>query len=293
MPTPTTTGALALSVLQQNARAFQEHAPGARAGDDPRHIHQMRVAARRLRAALRLFGDLLPPQAGGLSDELKWIAGQLGQARDLDVQIQRLRASGATLRASDALEPYAAWLAEQRQHALAALTEALGSARFDELVERLNSFDVWTLVADPPLADDARARLRRVHKKLDRRARKAGKRAAPPELHAVRIAAKRLRYAAEFCAPLYGKPATRLIKRLTAVQDLLGDLQDGVVSGERIHEAVQTVAGAWPAETALALGRLLQYDEQRGEQIRRRFRRLYRGSVAAAWARFDSRVAMS
>ena len=291
--TPTTTGALALSVLERNAQAFQEHALGARAGADPRHVHQMRVATRRLRAALRLFGDVLPAEASGLNDELKWIAGQLGPVRDLDVQIRRMRDSAARLALSEALVAYGAWLEERRQRAQGALNEALNGPRFDDLLERLTTVASWAPVADSPVGPEARRRLKRVHKQLQKRANKLEPHSATPEFHAVRIRAKRMRYAAEFFEALYGKPATRLVKRLTRVQDLLGDLQDGVVSAERIHEAIQTVAGAWPAETALALGRLLQDDVHRGRRIRRRFRRAYKDVADTAWARFESKVAIS
>ena len=253
----------------------------------------MRVATRRMRAALRLFEDVLPPEASGLNDELKWIAGQLGPVRDLDVQVRRMRDSAAELHLSEALVPYGAWLEAQRQRALAALNTALNSDRFGELLQRLNTIQVWSPIDDRPLADDARRRLRRVHRKLDKRAQKVHRHSPTADLHAVRIRAKRTRYAAEFFEPLFRKPAARLVKRMTQLQDTLGDLQDGVVSGQRIHEAIQTVAGTWPAETSLALGRLLQYDVQRGLRIRRRFGRIYKDVAERGWGRFESKVAIS
>src|SRR5215467_4412586 len=92
-----TTGELGLQVLRQHALAFGQHAPEARTSSDIEHVHQTRVATRRMRAALRVFGDVLPPELAGLSDELKWIAGQLGPVRDLDVQLLRVRGAGAAL----------------------------------------------------------------------------------------------------------------------------------------------------------------------------------------------------
>src|SRR5258707_15789426 len=97
MLTPTTTGDLALDILEQQAAAFLGHAPGAHAGEDPLHVHQMRVATRRMRAALKLFADVLPAEAGSLNDELQWIARQLGACRDLDVHMRRIHDSGAAL----------------------------------------------------------------------------------------------------------------------------------------------------------------------------------------------------
>lgn len=277
MPEPETTAQLAIQALQRNAAAFQEEAAGAGRGDDPRHVHQTRVATRRLRGALRLFRDVLPPESSGLDAELKWIAGQLGLVRDLDVQVQRLRERAAQLGLSEALVPYGAWLEEQRQRAQTALEDALASARFQELVQRLQRLS--SLEPDPttdmPLQTDAPARLRRVLKKLTKRGDRIDKASPTGALHLVRIRAKRVRYAAEFYEVVYGKPARRLVKRAVALQDLLGDLQDGVVSDQRIHQAVQTAAGTWPAETSLALGRIVQYDAQRAVDIRRRFGGVY------------------
>src|ERR1051326_2475035 len=96
-PPPTTSGELAIEVLRRNAAAFAEHAPEAHAGSDAEHVHQTRVATRRMRAAIRVFADVLPGELDGLDAELKWIAGQLGPVRDLDVQIMRLNGIAADL----------------------------------------------------------------------------------------------------------------------------------------------------------------------------------------------------
>src|SRR5216683_2470123 len=148
-------GALAIQVLVRNASAFEEHMPGARQGEDPLHVHQMRVATRRMRAGLRLFGDLLPPAVSGLNDELNWIAGQLGAARDLDVQVRRLRETAAELGVSDALVPYGAWLEDQRQRAQAEFVSALETLRFAQLVQQLHQLTDWSInpLFDAPLFD--------------------------------------------------------------------------------------------------------------------------------------------
>ena len=140
---PASTGDLAVQVLQRNAADFLEHAPGARAGTDPHHVHQMRVATRRMRAALRLFGDILPPQASSLSDELKWFASQLGPVRDLDVQLQRMRDIAGELGVSEVLNPYGAWLEVQRESVRLKLGKAFESRRFGALVQRLQRLDEW------------------------------------------------------------------------------------------------------------------------------------------------------
>ena len=92
---------------------------------------------------------------------------------------------------------------------------------------------------------------------------------------------------------MYGKPAQRLVRTLTALQDLLGDFQDGVVGGQRIREAVLTAGGAWPAETSLALGQVVQYDLERSRRIRKEFPRVYNDVMDNAWRRLQSKVAIS
>src|SRR5579859_1831225 len=168
MPPPATIGALAIQVLIKNALEFEEHTPGAQAGQDPLHVHQMRVATRRMRAALRQFGDLLPADASSVNDELKWIAGQLGATRDLDVQVRRLREAAADLGLSEALVPYGAWLEEQRQRAQAGLASAIDSPRFALLMQHLHHLSEWVPNAelDAPLFEDAPRRLRRTYRKL-------------------------------------------------------------------------------------------------------------------------------
>jgi CHAD domain-containing protein len=292
---PDTTAELAIHVLQRNAAAFLEEAPAARSGDDPRHVHHTRVATRRLRGALRLFGDVLPPESSSLDAELEWIAGQLGQVRDVDVQIDRLRQRAAELGLSEALVPYGAWLEGQRQRAQIALQEALGSARCQELVQRLEQLNSLQpdATTDTPLTTDAPRRLRRVFKKLTKRGDRINKSSPNGELHKVRIRAKRVRYAAEFFEVAYGKPARRLVKRAVALQDLLGDLQDGVVGNQHIHQAVQTAAGTWPANTSLALGRIVQFEAQHALEIRRRFADVYDGVKDKGSRLLDAPLLMS
>lgn len=292
---PATTGKLAIDVLRSQAARFLELAPGARAGRDAEAVHQMRVAARRMRAALRLFGDVLPdPDASRLNAELKWIAGQLGDVRDLDVQIKRVDAIAAEANPQAALRPFSVWLAEaQRRPAQATLEAALRSPRFVDVVQALHHVDDWTPSREVSLRQDAPRRLRRAFKALDRRARRLAVDSPASDFHKVRIRAKRLRYAAEFLTPVYGKAARRLAKRVVALQDLLGDLQDGTVGEQRIHAAVEAVGASWPADTLLALGQVVQLNADRAHQLRRAFVDAYGDVIGKAWRRLASKVAMS
>src|SRR4028119_1683211 len=83
-------GELAFAVLRKQFAAMRAHEPGTRLGEDSEELHDMRVATRRMRAALKLFSAALPEQADFYRNELKWVAGVLGEVRDLDVHIEQL-----------------------------------------------------------------------------------------------------------------------------------------------------------------------------------------------------------
>jgi CHAD domain-containing protein len=291
----TTVGDLATDVLQKQTAAFLQHSPGVREGQQPEAVHQMRVAARRMRAALRWFRDVLPTaSASHLKGELKWIAALLGEARDLDVQLGRLQTIGQKLDLTAPTGCYAAWLVDQRQLAQQRLEEALGSPRYADLVQTLRAVPTWGLpeAAARPLAEDAPDRLRHVFDAFRKRARKLSPDAPDPEFHAVRIHAKRLRYAAEFVKPLYGEPAAQFSAELSKLQDILGELQDSVVGDERMRAASTTVEPAWPPETLLALGEILRYDARRRTTLKRRFGKRYEAVVGKPWKRLESAAAI-
>ena len=84
-----TVGDVAFAVLRKALGSFLVHEPGTRLGDDPEELHDMRVATRRMRAAMEAFADVLPVRAVALRRELGWVADALGEVRDLDVQLAR------------------------------------------------------------------------------------------------------------------------------------------------------------------------------------------------------------
>src|SRR5215203_145993 len=85
-------GEVAFAVLRRQFAEMRAHEPGTRLGEDPEELHDMRVPTRRMRAAMKVFGDALPERARWLRQELRWVAHALGDVRDLDVQIERFQA---------------------------------------------------------------------------------------------------------------------------------------------------------------------------------------------------------
>ena len=257
-----------LAAFRQIALAELEHLQGNLNGsihsENPEYIHQMRVATRRLRAALRLFSPCLPASlAAELVPELRILTTRLGQARDLDVLLTEI-AAPVMLALPD--EPRLAQLTgavtDRHFSARAAAVRHLQSVAYGQLVLRATAllhrppFDLTSDVAtgaSETLAGFAVARLRRLRKKVLALAAAAST-DDPASLHQLRIGIKRLRYALEFFAPLaQEKPLQRMLQQLAQLQDELGQLNDLANAGmllmhcagddPRLREAVSLVGG--------------------------------------------------
>ena len=139
-------GELAYAVLRRQLAVLREKEPGTRLGEDPEELHDMRVATRRLRAALALFADVLPVRAQVFREELGWLGRVLGAVRDLDVQQEGLADDGGRHRRlerraragdHDPLADLAALLEREREAARADLLGALDSVRWERLAKGL------------------------------------------------------------------------------------------------------------------------------------------------------------
>lgn len=228
-------------VLDLRTQQLQTHDAGVRL-DLPDAVHQFRVTCRRLRSDLRTLQTLVPDvRAALLRDELSWLAGSFGRARDLEVLRDRLRRTatddpGGPLE----IEPVDALWAEQLTVALADGLQALGAPRYLALLELLedlrDSVDLAPEAARPcatvlpPLAQAAWRRLRQRVERLE----VAGPAA---DWHRARIAAKRARYAAETASIALGTKGMRTqAKRAERVQKRLGDHQDAMVAVQTLME---------------------------------------------------------
>jgi len=258
-------------------------------GDDDTAVHQMRVGCRRLRSDLRTFRPLVHADwSRELRNELTWLAGVLGGARDAEVLRARLRRTAAAdplapLPAS-AVDRVDAELAARHTAALAVVDEALRSDRYLALVESLVHAarePRLTPLAScgagqvlPRLVARPWHRLARGTDEVDGAADLAPD--APDERwHAVRINGKKARYAVDAVAPALGGAAARLAKALSAVQDLLGEHQDAAVAAE----TWQAVAAGYSDDHELAVtaGRLVERERARVRAVRAEF--------PAAWDR--------
>ncbi|ASW53969.1 CYTH and CHAD domain-containing protein [Plantactinospora sp. KBS50] len=250
LPARPTAGDVVTAAIRREVARVLHHDPLVRlgeplpGGDTP--VHQLRVGCRRLRSDLRTFAPLLAPGFGEpLRAELRWLAGVLGPARDAEVLRDRLRrtaaadpGSGLDTAAVDRLD---ALLARRQERALAGVAEALASPRHVALLRALVAAAREPRLT-PAAADRAGEVLPRLVGKPWRRLVSGdGDRPGAGELrpldpdrrwHAVRINAKRARYALDAVAPVLGGGPRRLAKALARVQTLLGEHQDAVVAGQ-------------------------------------------------------------
>ncbi|MFJ6674502.1 CHAD domain-containing protein [Actinosynnema sp. NPDC091369] len=241
---PTTPGRSAgdvvLAYLREQADALKHQDPRVRRGEDDA-VHQMRVATRRMRSALQAFGTIVErDDTRQLTDELKWLAGVLGEARDLEVLRARFSEAVEELDDELVLGPVKAQLtrhfAPLETAAHEAAVAALDSDRYFALLDAVDA-----LVTDPPFTPAARGKAAKVLPALvDKTYRRLAKRAEGARddiaLHEARKAAKRLRYAVEVSEPRFGERATEYRKKVKAVQELLGEHQDGVVARPVLRE---------------------------------------------------------
>lgn len=246
--TPATVDAVIRHALSDAVLMLVTSDPVVRIGHDIEGVHQARVATRRLRSHLRTFHSLLDPTwSEPLRAELGWLGAELGAVRDADVLLDRLRNRIRRLDEADqvAAQPLLDRLAHQQAEARAVLLDGLRSPRYlgllDQLVEAAHRPRVVMLVGTSH-TDTLRALVRKPWRRLRESVDALDDPAPDPALHAVRIRAKRARYAAEVVEPAFGKPARDFAKALTRIQDVLGEHQDAVV------------AGAWLRATALTLG---------------------------------------
>ncbi|MDQ0377285.1 CHAD domain-containing protein [Amycolatopsis thermophila] len=265
--------ALLRARIDGQLRALLAYEPGTRSGADPEDLHQMRVAVRRLRSALKLLG----PAGDDVRAELKWLGAALGEVRDHDVLIGHLRATVASFEAAD--QPAGARLVRifvaERAKAKRRLNRCLGSSRYTALLRsaaRLVLTELPLATADGPVVVDVAALIRKPYRKLVKAV--AALPADPPddELHELRIYGKRLRYAAETAKSAARKKeiaqVKSLIKATRQLQDVLGDHQDAVVAAARMRELVAT---ADEAAVGFVAGRIAE------RELRRR------ATARAAW----------
>lgn len=244
-------------------------------GDQPGAIHKLRIAARRLRSALKTYRPLLAADdADALGDELRWLGQSLSRARDAQVLRERLHELVASEPEELVLGPVQQRiddeLTTEYQTGLEQALEAVDTPRYFRLLDALDD-----LLASPRLTIESQAPavdvlprlldrdLRRLHRAVRGVADAGTPHARDLALHEARKKAKRLRYAAESAVPVLPDGAPKLAAAAKRVQETLGQHQDAVVARHKLREygAATHLSG----ENGFTFGRLHALEQARAD----------------------------
>ena len=240
----------------------------------PDSVHQMRVAARRIRSLMRSFSTLLDEEwATSLADELSWVAQELGAIRDTEVLLERLDRHATRLGPRDASLARAVIDPRLKQRLASARSGALGALRSDRHEWLLD--DLVAAAASPasseraglPCADALPPLIDEAWQSLASAVHELSLHGPDDAWHRARIKAKRARYAVEAVAPIFGKRSWRLARALEELTEVLGEHQDSAVAQGLLLEL--STAPQVDSATAFALGRLHGFEAERALEARR------------------------
>lgn len=226
---------------------------------DEDSVHRARVAVRRLRSDLRTFLPLWDAAwACDLRERSRWLQDGFSAARDGDVLMERLQRRCTELPEADrrsaeaALQP----LRAERNAAYERLRAMVGGPQYAALLRELAEAAArppFTESAAEPACDAIPAIVGGAWATLRKRVRERSRPPADRELHRIRIAAKRLRYAVEAVVPAAGRRARRFARALERLQTILGDQHDAVSARERLRQLGGDREAAFAAGALAAL----------------------------------------
>ena len=261
--------------------------PAVLSSAEPEGVHQMRVAVRRLRSAISSLKKILPQEdVNWIAEELRWIGGTLGPARNLDVFAAELVPAARTrLPDEPGWDDLAATLGRLRAAAYDQIREAILSQRYTASMLRLLRWfqaSGWRRYSasdepDPmtsPIGEIVPDVLDRRRRKVRQHGRRFGS-LAPRERHKLRIAVKKLRYTVELFGSLFDKDGLeKFVSSLKRLQSDLGYANDVRVAHEFVTELFAQIEPRSPAAHAWVA--LLETHDQMlasGERKLRRHRR--------------------
>src|SRR5450631_3928817 len=282
---------VALANLRRYLSAWHLHEPGARLGDHPEELHDLRVAGRKLDAILRQFRSSLPASFLRIRATLKKVLRALGDSRDLDVALSELETFSRELPKSDrdSVEPLKRHLVSERGRARARMLSVLDSASvqkdLQELTSLLTAHSAASQQSSPELVLNVAPELiRRRYRKVRKGADLLTSDSSIEAYHEVRGHVKKLRYALEAVAVLYGKPADEMLRTLRRWQEKLGVQQDAAVASRRLKALASAPPKGIPPETLFLMGRLAEHYASAALRARKLSAKGYR-KVRGRWKR--------
>jgi CHAD domain-containing protein len=286
---------VAIAELRRLLAAWRQHEPGARRGEDPEELHQLRVTARRIDATLGLFKRQLPAALVRARKPTKSVLRSLGAARDLDVQLSELAHYCGGLPAEEraTAEPLRARLESERARARARMVRSLDAEPTRRWLETLSQAtsaeDAAANGADPAMVVMP-DRVQRRFRKLRKSVRRLRPKSSMEDYHLVRRRAKQLRYATECGAVLFGKPADEMLKALRRLQDKLGAHQDACMAQSRLAGIAADPVSGLPPTTLFLMGRLAEHYAQVTGETRRTLARSWRKVRGKRWKALRARL---
>ncbi len=297
MPAQTAVVTLLSSLLD----TLEQNVDGVLRDIDTEFLHDLRVAVRRTRSALKLLGDVLPADLiAHYKAEFKWLGDLTTPVRDLDVYLLGFGdlASGLLAATAEDLEPFREFLVRRRAAEFRRLAAGLRSVRFRALTHdwrkaltelsesgkrrerRTKTAATARSAAQPTVGSAARSaagalateRTGRAVRQLTRRGAAITAQSPSESLHDLRKRGKELRYLLEFFAPIYDRVAYRtVLADMKKLQDCLGEFQDSQVQREEITTLAQQMLAdstdrAALVATLLAMGEInarLSVNQQR------------------------------
>jgi triphosphatase len=284
---------VALANLRRYLSAWHLHEAGARLGDDPEELHDLRVAGRRLDAILRQFRPYLPASIVQIRPTLKTVLRALGSARDLDVALIELEAFSGGLPESErqSVEPLRRHLVSEGGRARARMLSVLDSIWVQKNLQELTALlgtpaaALASQQSSPELVLEAAPELiRRRYRKLCKGADLLTPDSSMESYHQVRGRVKKLRYVLEAVAVIYGKPADAMLRTLRRWQEKLGVQQDAAVASRRLKAIASAPPHGIPPETMFLMGRLVEHYASAAVRARKLSARGYR-KVRGRWKR--------
>jgi CHAD domain-containing protein len=270
-----TVGELVAAYVAAQCNVLAGNDVGMRTGKPA--VHKTRVAARRLRSTLRVFGEVVDTApAEELNNQLVWYADLLGQVRDRDILSSQLTKRIAELPAEQARGPVEAeitkTLASERAEAIQRLNEAMRSSpRYQHLVQLLRGWKTAPPLSDAADRNDKTAAeyVKKAKGKADKRLRKADD--DIERLHRARKAIKRARYAAELVEPADGQMKA-IAREAEEMQTLLGEHQDAIVAAKFLA-TISAAANGEAEGSGFTYGVLMADELHRAADIRESLRR--------------------
>ncbi len=294
-PSSASAGDMVLAYLRVHAARLKSLEPAVRA-DEFDAVHQMRVATRRLRAALRSFGSVIPrSDSQQLAGELKWLGGLLGAPRDAEVLSAHLQEGLRPISTEQLIGPVQArvqgYFPPRRAAARTELLEAIDSPRYAGLLAELDRLAAGPLsgpLSGAPARDVLPAAVRKAYRQAGKRMRRARHTPSGPArdvaLHQARKSARRARYAAEAARPAIGRPARRFAKQMKKVQSVLGDHQDTVLARQAAREL--GIGAHLAGENAFTYGLLYEREAHRAGRRQAAARQVWKRASRSRYRRW-------